>query len=349
MAANNFKAFATGANANVTSQTEWEGLGALATGFQAGKASSAQINKAIRQSSFITAALAQYVANKTGQDVLDDGNIAGFITKLVSGLGTDFQPLDGTLTSLSGKDVVGILAFLGLSDVVTRSDDHYRQALQSIYNLADLTDKAGARSNLGLSTAAVRDVGTTANTVAAGDDPRITGALQKSGNLYELTDKAGARSNLGLGNSAVLNVGKASSTVAAGDDSRITGALQKTANLADLSDQAGARNNLGLGSAALRSVGTGLNQIPDMSSWETDANSNGHLKLPNGIYIQWYTANLAQGNNTITFPTPFPNFFLADAGMQGLSSTVGGVSATKATRTYYSNAANTACFIAIGL
>lgn len=43
-------------------------------------------------------------------------------------------------------------------------------------NLSDLQDPAQARSNLNLGNAAVRNVGTTAGTVAAGDDPRFTAA-----------------------------------------------------------------------------------------------------------------------------------------------------------------------------
>lgn len=83
MAKNDFKAFATDRNANVMPQKEWEALPALLSGFTAGKASSAQVNKVIRQASFIAAALAQYTANKSGLDVLDDGDLNGFITKIL--------------------------------------------------------------------------------------------------------------------------------------------------------------------------------------------------------------------------------------------------------------------------
>ncbi|WP_252150127.1 phage tail protein [Escherichia coli] len=102
MATNNFKAFALDPNANVTSQAEWEALPALLSGFTAGKASSAQVNKAIRQASFIAAALAQYTANKSGLDVLDDGDLNGFIAKMSAAFGKDFQALDATLTALAG-------------------------------------------------------------------------------------------------------------------------------------------------------------------------------------------------------------------------------------------------------
>jgi enamine deaminase RidA (YjgF/YER057c/UK114 family) len=48
-------------------------------------------------------------------------------------------------------------------------------------NLADLPSASTARGNLGLGGAAVLAVGTSAGTVAAGDDARITGALPASG------------------------------------------------------------------------------------------------------------------------------------------------------------------------
>ncbi|EPT2876230.1 tail fiber protein [Shigella flexneri] len=101
MAINNFKPFALDPNANVTSQADWEALPALLSGFTAGKASSAQVNKAIRQASFIAAALAQYTANKSRLDVLDDGDLNGFISKMVTAFGKDFQALDATLTALA--------------------------------------------------------------------------------------------------------------------------------------------------------------------------------------------------------------------------------------------------------
>ncbi|MGK5106775.1 hypothetical protein NDX98_04495 [Enterobacter roggenkampii] len=102
MATNNFKAFALDPNANVTSQADWEALPALLSGFTAGKASSAQVNKAIRQASFIAAALAQYTADKSGEDVLDDGDISGFIAKMSAAFGEDFQPKNEKLTAFSG-------------------------------------------------------------------------------------------------------------------------------------------------------------------------------------------------------------------------------------------------------
>ncbi|PDO88609.1 phage tail protein [Kosakonia sacchari] len=223
------------------------------------------------------------------------------IASLVSGIIAQKQPLDNTLTALSGKDVAELVQYLGLSDVVTRSDDWYKRSLQNIFNLADLTDIPGARGNLGLGNSATKDTGTTAGTVAAGNDPRLVNALNK------------------------------------------------TFNLSDLTDVAGARNNLGLGAAAVKSIGTGVGQIPDMTAWRTGNTLNDYMMLPNGIYVQWYTADLSAGSNVINFPIPFPNFFLADAAMPGNANPVWGGSANRTSRVYQTSANNHVCFIALGL
>lgn len=90
MATNNFKAFGTAASANVTSQADYEALAALLTGFQSGKASSAQINKALRQSSTMSAVIGQFIAN-SGSDALDNGDVTGLVTKLINALITNLR------------------------------------------------------------------------------------------------------------------------------------------------------------------------------------------------------------------------------------------------------------------
>ncbi|WP_429867735.1 phage tail protein [Escherichia coli] len=85
MATNNFKAFALDPNANVMSQADWEALPALLSGFTAGKASSAQINKAIRQATTIAALVGQFIAN-SGADALDNADVNGLVTKFTNAL-----------------------------------------------------------------------------------------------------------------------------------------------------------------------------------------------------------------------------------------------------------------------
>ncbi|WP_407330275.1 hypothetical protein [Escherichia coli] len=130
MAKNDFKAFATDRNANVMSQEEWEALPALLSGFTAGKASSAQVNKVIRQASFIAAALAQFVSDKTQRDVLDNGDLPGFVELLGSGFAVEY---------LSRKNPFGDI----------KSDGTVKTALE----------------NLGLGEAAKRDVGNGQNQI----------------------------------------------------------------------------------------------------------------------------------------------------------------------------------------
>ncbi|KFC08336.1 Pin family phage protein [Trabulsiella guamensis ATCC 49490] len=90
MATNDFKPFATGAGANVTSQADWESLPALPTGFTSGKASSAQVNKALRQPSTIAAMVGQFIAN-ANLDALDNGDldtlVENFTNSLIANLG----------------------------------------------------------------------------------------------------------------------------------------------------------------------------------------------------------------------------------------------------------------------
>ncbi|EHI7774347.1 phage tail protein [Salmonella enterica] len=187
MAKNDFKPFATGKGANVTSQPDWEALPALLSGFTAGKASSAQVNKALRQASFIAAALAQYTASKSGQDVLDDGDLSGFIAKMSAAFGKDFQTLDATLTALAGlatgadklpyftgndtagqtdltsvgRDIIGkasiadILTYLGLRETAKQAAG----ALQKSQNGGDIPDKKQFARTIGAVTSTTITLG----------------------------------------------------------------------------------------------------------------------------------------------------------------------------------------------
>lgn len=85
---NDFKAFATDTDANVTSQEEWEALTALKKGFSSGKASSAQVSKALRQPSTMAAVLGQFIANAE-LDALDDGDVDGLVAKLATAIITN--------------------------------------------------------------------------------------------------------------------------------------------------------------------------------------------------------------------------------------------------------------------
>jgi hypothetical protein len=85
-----FLPFANDASsANVVTQAEYlaaaSGSSYVQNGFSSGTARSNQINKAIRQSSVMVAAIAQFIAAETGQDVRDSGGAAS-VTSLTSQL-----------------------------------------------------------------------------------------------------------------------------------------------------------------------------------------------------------------------------------------------------------------------
>lgn len=80
--------------------------------------------------------------------------------------------------------------------------DNANARLAKERNLSDLPNPALARQNLQLGDSSTKNTGTTANTVAAGDDARITGAMQKSQNGADIQDVAKFLQNLGLGASA---------------------------------------------------------------------------------------------------------------------------------------------------
>jgi hypothetical protein len=92
MAISEFLPFATGSGANVITQAVWAAdvlsQGQTRTnGFLGGKdALSQEANKAWRQSTFVAAAIAQYIRDAVGVDVLDNGDLAGFVANFISAI-----------------------------------------------------------------------------------------------------------------------------------------------------------------------------------------------------------------------------------------------------------------------
>lgn len=313
MATNNFKPFATAANANVTAQDDWEALPALLSGFMAGKASSAQVNKAIRQASFIAAALAQYTANKSGLDVLDDGDLNGFISKMGTAFGKDFQALDATLTALAGLATgENKLPYFTGNDTAAQTD------LTSVgRDIIGKSTIADVLTYLRLG-AFISSPSTTPSDFTQVNSPdgksylfitnnKNWGAQTEDGKAIPLTVERGgsgagtpegARKAFGLGDSATKNVGTTAGTVAAGDDSRL----------------------VNLKSAANRSVGNSANQIPDMSYFTTGETSSGRwAKLPSGLIIQaGFGLTASNGTATVNLPIPFTGtFYVVGGSLEG--------------------------------
>ncbi|EMD3522022.1 tail fiber protein [Salmonella enterica] len=105
----------------------------------------------IATTAFVRATIAALVDSSPGAlDTLNElaaaiGNDPDFATTMINALAGK-QPLDGTLTNLSGKDVPALIQYLGLLETINRAAD----ALQKSQNGADIPDKPLFVKNMGL-------------------------------------------------------------------------------------------------------------------------------------------------------------------------------------------------------
>lgn len=228
---------------------------------------------------------------------------------------------------------------LGPSDV---------NALAKDQNLNDVPDKAKARTALQLGNSATRNVGTTANTVAAGDDSRITGAMQKDQNGADIPDKPGFIKNVGLAETVNL----------------AAGAMQKSANGGDIQNVVAFRNALQLGTAALASMGVGKNQVLSASDSSFFAGGNGYLYIPclatTGnpvkIMLQWGIIQTRGGENNIyNLPYAFPTAGLwamgcraANGYSQSMNVSIENRSQIRTQNWAPAGAVENCCFFAVG-
>lgn len=81
---NQYLPFATGVGANVLLPAAYAALADRSSGFTAGVAESRDANTPWRQATVAAAAIAQLVVDVTGVDMLDDGSVANFQTKLLA-------------------------------------------------------------------------------------------------------------------------------------------------------------------------------------------------------------------------------------------------------------------------
>ncbi|MGV3941807.1 gp53-like domain-containing protein [Citrobacter freundii] len=140
-------------------------------------------------------------ASQNGADIQDK---AAFLQNL----GLDRIDQDSTETRIWSPDKkFYILIQNGVWGAYSTSAPAGGVALGLGFGGTGAKDAAGARANFELGSSATRDVGATVNTVAAGDDSRITGAMQKSQNGADIPDAGAFRGHLGLDSAATRAVG----------------------------------------------------------------------------------------------------------------------------------------------
>lgn len=276
---NDFKAFATDANANVTSQEEWETLTALKKGFSSGKASSAQVSKALRQPSTMAAVLGQFIANAE-LDALDDGDVDGLVAKLataittnlglnqlvtLSGIENSFPFFDGSNTArLSSITTVGrtVIAAEKITDIV---------------NYLGIEESLNGKQPLDATLTALAALEGSANKLpyfTAADAIKLTDLTAFARTLLGRSDAASVLSDLGLG------------PIATAADIQ-AGTAKKMVDATGLKSFLPKRNF----------AANDFVRIPD---------------VPGGLILQWGTVVKAtpEGAQNVIFPTPFPNFAL---------------------------------------
>lgn len=149
--------------------------------------------------------------------------------------------------------------------------------------------------------AAFLDVGTVANTVAAGNDSRIVNALQKGNNLTDVADRTVARGSL---YAAYINgdAGQAFQCANSGSDNYAVNNVRLNFMLQSKAAVNGNQyTQFEVGGA------TGGAHAVRLDQFQAGDNGNGHwVRLPGGS--QWCRTNMtlpAKGSGTWTFPAGF--------------------------------------------
>ncbi|EEP89192.1 gp53-like domain-containing protein [Yersinia kristensenii] len=342
MPKNEFKAFAIGKNANVLTQAEFDELIAVINGFQSGIARSEQLNKVWRQSSVISHVVAEFMAENSGDDILDDGNLDKLKVSLVTAL---------------------------FNNAKAQLDERY---LNIIKNLSDLSNKAEARRNLDIySRGEVNEtfLQKEQNGADIPDKPRFVdnldlretvnlavGALQKNQNGADIPDPALFVKNLRLGKFqqaadatrifspnddtylridntgwyfANKNTGKIPASIDAGGTGATTAeeAIKKlgidvllsdkqklSQNLTALSALVASANKLpyftsnkAAGLVDLTQVGKNLlssESLTALISYLGFSGDANHIKFPTGHIIQWGTWTIPSNNASVVITLP---------------------------------------------
>ncbi|WP_244967789.1 phage tail protein [Xenorhabdus budapestensis] len=185
MAKNEFLPFGIADGANVLTNDEYSKLAARTNGFSSGVAKSQELNKVWRQSAVIATVVAQFIAETTGKDVLDDGNLQ----TLQAGL------LNALRTTVSANVPAASITTAGITKLSNATDSHAEnmaatpKAVQQVSTAANqaLKEAGNALTNAN-----------TANQNATNANDNANRRLDKAQNGADIPDKNTFINNLGL-------------------------------------------------------------------------------------------------------------------------------------------------------
>ncbi|CAQ84375.1 MULTISPECIES: phage tail fiber protein [Photorhabdus] len=128
---NEFKAFSIKNGANVVSQDRYEASLDLQTGFPPNDVPTHLLNKVLRQSSTIAAVVANFIVTQSGDDVLDNGDIAKLTAQLNLALK---QKITAEIpdASLKQKGVVQLTNVIGNSDTLAVTQKLVQEIINSL-------------------------------------------------------------------------------------------------------------------------------------------------------------------------------------------------------------------------
>ncbi|MFB1421815.1 phage tail protein [Citrobacter freundii] len=273
-------------------------------------------NTQIATTAFVKSAVAGLVGSSPeALDTLNElaaalGNDPNFATTVMNALAGK-QPLDATLTNLSGKSISGLLEYLGLSDAFLIKEKY----LPANLNLNTL----GGEGKYGIYAQPVTNNATTENnyptpeagallvTPAANNGMHVYITL--SGHLWSRTSLDNKNTQWSQWVRQALKSELDDGLNLKFDSSSLSTAGRALVAKPTVSDM---RAYLQLLSAAQRDVGTGANQIPDMNAFSGSIVSKGYQKLPGGLIIQWGINNASVGGTSgngedVSYAIPFPN------------------------------------------
>lgn len=137
MPTNDYKPFAYGGSADVLSAAAYAALALRTNGFITGAANSTQLNTVWRQASVAISALAQFIVDTTGANLLDDGSVATFETALIAALNSFVAGIlaAGTLPVRNAKNNVAIVS--GIVNIDCNLGNYFRVAMTA--NITNIT------------------------------------------------------------------------------------------------------------------------------------------------------------------------------------------------------------------